>query len=382
MYWQREVFRSSATWARGGAYRQELPDAGLLGGILIHVSGTPVTDSMIATEKWRIKDFITELKIVGNGNRTIHAVTGPVLHAVNFLDGGSSLLDKAHNYGSSTLHYHAFVPFGRGIFDQQYGLDLGAWDSVEMLFVNDASSTYFSADWTITSILYWLREASPGQFIGYRSIEEYRKWTTVSDEWVYLDLPTEHRLRRLMLQVLADVDENNLAKTTPYNVAYEIKLKLRSGAVEVYNGNLRDLWYDNALYLGRDPIVGIEPYTSDGKGIHTGLGQVLAMGGVRLPHGGVQNTYGTSMVPGHDGQTLEREVPTDAEQDALILSGLAYENVAFFPFDFNGDPNSYLDLRAEGTVKLDVHTRSGAAYAGGTIRVILDKMIQGQGPVG
>ena len=382
MYVQREVFRSSATWTRGGTYRQELPDSGMLGGILIHVAGAPVTDSMNATEKWRIKDFISELKIVGNGNRVIHSVTGPVLSAVNFLDGGASLMDKAFNYGSSTLRFHQFIPFGRRIFDKQYGLDLSAWDAVEMQFTNDASSTYFGSDWTITSILYWLRDASPGQFRGYRSIEEWRKWTTISDEWKYLDLPTEHRLRRLMLQTIADVDSNMLAEATPYNVAYEIKLKLRSGAVEVFNGNLRDLWYDNALYLGRDPIVGIEPYHSDGKGVHTGLGQVLAMGGVRLPQGAAQNTYGVSMVPGHDGQTLEREVPTDNTQDALILSGLSYENVAFFPFDEDDDPGAYLDLKAEGTVKLDVHTRSGAAYADGTIRVMLDKMIQGQGPVG
>jgi hypothetical protein len=251
-----------------------------------------------------------------------------------------------------------------------------------MQFTNDGSSTYFSTDLSITTHLLWLRDAGPGSFRGYRSIEEWRKWTTVSDEWKYLDLPTEHRLRRLMLQTYADVDANVLDEATPYNVAYEIKLKLRSGAVEVFNGNLRDLWYLNALYQGRDPIVGIEPYQADGKGIHTGFGQTLAMGGVRLPHGAAQNTYGTSMVPGHDGQTLEREVPTDTEQDALILSGLSYENVAFFPFDEDDDPGAYLDLKGEGTVKLDVHTRSGATYADGTIRVMLDKMIMGQGPVG
>jgi len=43
------------------------------------------------------------------------------------------------------------------------------------------------------------------------------------------------------------------------------------------------------------------------------------------------------------------------------------------------EPMTYLDLTAQGTVKLEVKTRSGASYADGTIRVVLEKYIQGQG---
>ena len=380
MYRQSEVFRSGATWGIGSTYRQELPDSGMLAGISIHVSATPVTDSMNATEKWRLMDFITELKIVGNGNLTIKAITGQMQQGLAFIDGVPSLLDKMQNYGSSTWRYHTFIPFGRGLFDTECGLDLSAWDSVELQFTNDGSSTYFTGDWTITVILHWLREAAGAFSRGYFKTEEWRKWTTISDEWKYLDLPTENKLRRLVMQVIADVSATMTADATPYNVAYEIQLKLRSGAVDVFNGNLRDLWYDNAYRLGRVPFVGIEPYTTAAYGIHTGLGQSLAIGGVKLNHTAAESTYGPTLVPGNDGQTLQHYNASSSDQDGFIVAGLAFENCAFFPFDVPDVPESYLDLKADGTVKLDVHTRSGTDYDNGTIRVVLDQLIAHQGP--
>jgi hypothetical protein len=382
MYRQAEVFRSSATWPIGGTYRQDLPDSGMLAGISIHVSATPVTDSMNATEKWRLMDFISELKIVGNGNRMIKAITGQMQQGLAFIDGMPSLLDKMQNYGSSTWRYHTFIPFGRNPFDTECGLDLSAWDSVELQFTNDGSSTYFTGDWTITVILHWLREAAGAFSRGYFKTEEWRKWTTISDEWKYLDLPTENRLRKLVMQVIADVSATMTADATPYNVAYEIQLKLRSGAVDVFNGNLRDLWYDNAYRLGRVPLVGIEPYTTAAYGIHTGLGQSLAVGGVKLNHTAAESTYGPTLVPGNDGQTLQHYNASSGDQDGLIVAGLAFENCAFFPFDVPDVPESYLDLKGDGTVKLNVHTRSGAAYADGTIRVVLDQLVPHQGPSG
>jgi len=380
MYRQAEVFRSSATWPIGGTYRQELPDSGMLAGISIHVSATPKTDTMLTTVKWRLEDFVSELKIVGNGNRTIKALTGQMQKALAFIGGAPSLLDKAFNYGASTWRFHTFIPFGRNPFDVECGLDLSAWDSVELQFTNDGSSTYFTGDWSITVILHWLREAAGAFSRGYFKTEEWRKWTTVSDEWKYLDLPTENKLRKLVMQVLAACTTNAVADCTPYNVAYEIKFKLRSGAVDVFNGNLRDLWYDNAYRLGQVPLVGLEAYHTAAYGIHTGLGQSLAVGGVKLPHTAAENTYAPSIIPGDDGQTLRHYNASSGEQDGLIVAGLAFENCAFFPFDVPDVPESYLDLKADGTVKLDVHTRSGSDYDNGTIRVVLDQLIAHQGP--
>ncbi len=384
MYWQREVYRATATWTTGGTYRLELPDQGLLGAIMFHARNRQNTTGQTTYEAWRIMDYISELKIVGNGNRVIQALTGRVAHYKQFVDGGVSMLDVHMNYGTSTLRHHGLVTFGRKLFDLDYGLDLAAWDSVELQFTNDAGSGFTDNDFEVDIILYFLREASASQFKGYFKVEEWRKWTTVQDEWKYLDLPTEEKLRRLFIQVDAAVDSSTkVADTTLYNVAYEIELKLRSGAVSVYNGSLRDLWYDNAFLLGKEQMVGLQPYHANGQGVRTGLGQSFAFGGNRVEQvAGTQDTYGSQFFPGDDGHTLRRHVPTDPTQDSFIIAGIALENCAFFDFDLDGDPSKYLDLAEDGTVQLNVHTRDSASADDGTIRVVLDRLITGQGPRG
>lgn len=383
MYWQREVYRSGAEWKRGASYKQELPDHGLLGAIRFNVSTSMVTTGQQTMEKFRLMDWISELKIVGNGNRPLKAITGQVAHFLQWLDGGQLNLDVHTNYGGGTLRHHGLINFGRYMFDTDFGIDLSAWDTVEMQFLNDSSATYHDEEFAVDVILYWLREASPDQFKGWFKTEEYRKWTTVSDKWEYVSLPTEEMLRRLILQVNADRgDTYHEAEATLYNVAYEILLKLRSGAVEVWNAGLRDLWYDNAFMLARDPITCIQPYHSDSYAFPTGLSQSFGAAGARWEHGGAQVAGPTAIIPGDDGETYRRETDLSIDQDSLLVAGIAPESCAVFPFDLDGDPAKYLDLAREKTVTLDVHTRSGAAYADGTIRVILDRLVRGQGPRG
>jgi hypothetical protein len=328
---------------------------------------------MIATQKWRLLDWLDKLEVIANGSTPIKSFTGQVGHFFQWLDGGGAAPDQHFNYGSSTKRHHSIINFGRWPYDTEMGLDLGRFKSMELQFSNDGSATYFDGDFSIDIFGLWLRDAPVGQFKAYMKTEEWRKWTTVTDETQYLKLPEEAKLRRLVLQVIPPVDANMKSEDTAYNVADSIKMTKRSGQDEIWNASLRHLWYANYFCSGRDIIQPLQPYTSDGYGVHTGLGQVLSLGGVRLPHGGAQNTYGTSIVPGEDGATLTREVPTDSEQDAMLVMGLALENCATIAFDQTYDPVDFLDLKAEGTVELQVHTKNAATVDNGTIRVMLDR---------
>jgi len=381
MYWQREVYRSGVEWTRGGTMRLELPDNGLLGAIMFHVRTSMETTGQRTMEKFRLMDWINELKVVGTGGQVIKAITGQVAHYLQWLNGGQLNLDVHNNYGGGTLRHHGLLTFGRKLFDVDYGIDLATWDGVELQFKNDSSATYHDEEFAIDLILYWLREAPVGQFKGWFKTEEYRKITTVSDKWEYISLPTKEMLRRLIIQVQADRgDTYHEAEATLYNVAYEIALKLRSGAVEIWNSGLRDLWYDNAFMLGRDPITCIQPYHSDAYHFPTGLSQSFGSGSTRWEHSGTQDAYMSCIEPGADGETFTRICDSENDQDSMLIAGIAPESCAVFPFDLDGDPALYLDLAREKTVTLDIHTRSGAAYADGTIRVILDRLIRGQGP--
>ena len=376
MYWQYDLFRSGVTWTNGGTYIEELPKDGLLSSILVHAYRGGVTDSMLTTGNlWRLHDFIDPFEIVLNGSDKAYTLSGQVGRYFDWLDGSPALLDKRFNYGSSTKRHHTLINFGRYFQDPVYGLDLSKFNSVEVKFTNSGSSTYFGGDWSLDLILVMKRE-DPSAFRGYMRKEEWRKWTTVSDEWKYLELPTAHRIRRIVMQVIPDEDGTYLAaEATPYHVLSDIKLLLDSGRLEMFNGNLRDLWYINAFDMGRDIIQGIEPYHTQDYGIWTGLGQTLGMGGVRIPHDGVQDTATTSITPGDDSSSIRRMTDTDSDQDSMIVAGLSLENCSHFRFDHDPNPETWLDPNARKTVRLDCHTDSGATYADGTIRVCLDRYV-------
>ena len=376
MYWQREYLRKSATLTNGGTWREDLPKDGLLSGILFHISRQGVTDSMLTTQKWRLLDYLSKIEIIANGSTVIKSITGPVAHYLQWLDGGGAAPDQHFNYGSSTKRCHLMLNFGRRMFDPTYGLDLSKFDSVEVKVTNDGSSTYFGGDWSLDALCYYKRGGAAPGFSGFYRTEEWRKWTTVLDERKYLALPTEEVIRRIVLQVEPAVDANKAAKTTPYNVAYDIELYLQSGLLKVWDGGLRDLWYENYFDFGRDVIQPLQPYHTQDYGIWTGLGQTLGYAGARMPHNGVQDTASTSITPGDDSATLRRQTDTDSDQDALLVMGLALENCAVLRFDHGDDPADYLDPDLEKTVKLDIHTRNAASAAGGTIRVVLDRLIR------
>jgi len=154
MYWQREFLRSGATLPIGSYWREDLPKDGLLGGIQFHVRGTPVIDSMLATEKWRMLDFISKVEVIGDGTTVIKSITGPMAHYLAWLDGGGANPDKAFNYGTSTFRCHLMLNFGRRLFDPYYGLDLSKFKSVEVKITNDGSATSFPGDLTIDALCY------------------------------------------------------------------------------------------------------------------------------------------------------------------------------------------------------------------------------------
>jgi hypothetical protein len=377
-YWQWETFRNAASWARGGTFKPDkLPTNGLLSGLLVHAYRAGVTDSMIATQKWRLLDWVSKLEVVGDGGDAIKSLTGQMNHYMSWLALGGAAPDKHFNYGSSTKRMHTFIPFGRYMFDKDYGLDLSRWKSMELQFTNDGDATYFAGDWSVDVMLLWLRDAPAGQFKGFFETKEWRSITVEQNKTEYLVLPTKYPIRRIALQVLPPVDANMAAKITPYNVAKTIKLTKKSGQHKMFEDSLRQLWYVNYFANGRDVFQPLEPYTSDEIGVHTGLGQTLGEAGLRLSHSSAQSTYGTTIEPGDDASTLRRVVNSDSDQDALIVQGLALENCACFDFDPNYDPSEWLDPQADADVELDLTSADSADVVGGTYRVVLDRFRTG-----
>jgi hypothetical protein len=376
MYWQREYLRENTTMTRDETWREDLPKEGLLGSILLRMSVDGVSGAFAATEKWRILDFLSKIEVIADGSTIIKSLTGEVVNALSFYDQGIGNLDYWHSYATGTKWAHLLINFGRKLFDNEMGLDLSRFNNVELRITNDASSTYFGADPSLSVLQFFLRDAPGAAFRGHLRTEEWRKWTTVADAIEYLELPTERPIRRIIMQCIPDVDSNNLSETGMWNVADDVELSLKTGVLRVFKGGIDDLMWENAWDYGRELFSAPNLYMTADKGRRVGMGYVLmAVGGA-----GTQDGAGAGTIPTLEGRRTDNtQKPETYEADTLIstlVRGICPENCVVFRFDKPDDPTVYLDPQAQRTVKLDVHTRNASSAADGTVRVILDRYYQ------
>ena len=375
MYWQRLPIASAKSWDNGGTVEIELPETGLLSSLHIHAYRAGVTDAFATLNRWRLIDYISKVELLANESTIIKSITGEVAKGFTFADGGGGAPDQEFNYGSSTKRAHFALNMGRKLFDRKYMLDLSKFNSVKLKLTNTGTSTLFGGAWSVSVLGYFLRDVPASVPQGYMRTEEWQSWTTVQDETKTLKLPTEHRIRRVGLHVLPAFGTNANADTQSYNVLDNIKLWLKSKALQAMDESLRDLWYENYFHDGRERFAALEPYHSNGVGVKTGLGQTLAKAMGQMPQGGAPGANTVAVEPGNDGAS-QKLLRTGTDNYSWIMMGLALENLAIIPFDQDpDDPTTWMDPKAENEVQLDLHTANSATADNGTIKVCLDRLV-------
>ena len=374
MYWQMEYLREGAAMARNSTFRLDLPENGMLSALQLRIEGTAESGAFATTFNYRVCDFIDKIEIIGNGSTVIKSLTGNVLQALQFFDTGIASLDYTSTYGQATARFNVMLLFGRYLYDQMFGLDLSQWNNVEIRITNSATSTYYSADFTVALLGYWLRDG--GGFANYLRTEEWQKWTTVSDETKYLELPTENKIRRVIFQCIPPYDSgDNTFNTGMWNLIDDLEVSLKTGVLRIYKGGIDDLMRMNAILMQRLVMTYPQYYMTNAYSRYVGIGYVL--GGALI--GGAMNAAVTNVKSTLEiGNTNGTQTVIDHGEDYSFQGlhvGLCPENCLLFPFNLIDEPASYLDVNANATVKMNVHTRSGSTYASGTIRVILDRVV-------
>lgn len=375
MFWQREYIREGVSMTLNDTYRLDLPEHGLLGSLLLRISGSQASGYGASGADWRIIDELSKLELILDGARVCKSLTGYQVQALSAWDQGVMDPSVWRNYATNTQFSYLLVNFGRFLFDMDYGLDLSRYNNVEFRLANTATSSDFS-DLTISLLAYYLREASPSQFKGYLRSEEWRRWTTVADETKYENLPVEFPIRRILLQAIPSVDADNVEQTNMANLMDDIELNLDTGQTKVYKGGIDDLMRENYYDNGKPLIAGGFPYHTADKGIDVSLGYVTkAVAGPGSQDGAAAATN-TTIESGRTSFTQKLETSEADSPAALMVEGIAPYLTALFRFDQAWDPASYLDPQARATVQLNVHTRNASSAASGANSVVLDRLVR------
>lgn len=376
MRMQWYTYRTGKTLAYNDTYREDLPKSGYLSSIFVRVYGAGVTDAFNALEKWRLVDWLNSIKILGDTNDVLQSYTARLLQAAMIDKGYPAIRSQEFNYGSSTKRFQGYINFGRIAGDKQYGLDLSRYNNVEIQISNDAAVGQFASGLSVDLYLCLLHNTGGGNpFSGFFRTEEYRKITTTASKVDYIDLPSQGKLRRILLQVDPTVDSAENAQRSLYQTLDNVKYTLRSGAEEHLNCNPRMLW-DLAYLNGRDVVLtGGEPYHTSLEGIRTGLGQTIYKAGMAMPQGMASATPTIALQAGNDSST-QMILRTGTDNMSMLFAGHGPENTFTICHDWPEDSEeNYLDLAAENVAQLELKTGSDSNDTSATYRVLLDRLM-------
>lgn len=378
MFWQREYVRENIALALPGTYKLDLPEFGLLGSLLIRVTGTIAAGYGLGGYDWRIVDKISKITVLLNGATIAKSLTGFEAQALAVHDQGVMPPSEWKNGALEMQSEYFLINFGRYLFDSEVGLDLAKFKNVELQIENTASAASYS-DLTISILGFYQRDPLTPSFAGFMRSEEWRSWATAPDLTSYNDLPTEYPLRRIMVQAIPALPAaggSGIEITGMHNLMDDISLSLDTGVIRVWKGGIDDLIRENYLDMGK-PLISVgAAYRTAKHGINIGLGLVLGGATAQLTDTGAAPATLASLEADRNSSTQN---PTSYELSQYLgfaFVGLAPFLTGLFRFDYDYNPMTWLDPNVRKTVKLDIHSRNHVDVTAGRAAIILDRFVR------
>jgi len=375
MYWQNEYFRQNVSMTLNNTWREDLPKYGLLGSLMIWISGTTVIWLGLNGGSWRICDFISKIEIIGDGATVIKSLSAKQAKALAFFDQKISMPDAYKNAGAVTQRDYTLINFGRYLGDLEYGLDLSRFKNVEIRITNTASAAEY-ADLTISVMMNILRDAVPGQFKGYMHSEAWRSWVPVASEVQYLQLPSNWLIRRIMLQPVPGIDAATGAwYTFCNNLMYNIELAFMTGNERVWKDSWNMLVNNNLVDYGAYVFGGGSMLVNANYSLDVGMGNHLYKAGIAEGQAAARGTVPTTDATTY-AELLDFKDYAGLNPIFLMEIGMAPHNCGVFRFDHDMNPATWLDTKAKDVVKLDITTRSTATCTSANNYVVLDRLVR------
>ena len=375
IYWQPVKCVNKDSPTQNTTNTIELPKAGAIGSLLIFI-GSDQLNVARQTADWRLVDDLDLIEVKGNGTKNLKSVTGRTARALAWLDQRVFTPDVTREYATNTQFCRVLINFGERLFDRRRGLNAEKWDSLELKIKNSLSSTHFNSSTYSINAYAIMKRGDNGFPAGHFRTEEYKKWTTVATTWEYTDLPTEGKLRRLLLGLEPNTS-SGVAATNPWNYATQIKYFLKSREVEQYDFSAEYMQVLNLLDYEAEQISHItQNYHDADYGLWWGGGYPLAWSGMSISKDG----SGSSTVPTIGDETNPTVKPESYEGDSpfsMLIKGLAPESHIVFRHDRHADLTDMLDLSAPDVkpATFDVYSKN----ASGINRIILDRLFTAEG---
>src|SRR3990167_8495180 len=336
MYVQQSVILDAKAMTLNATHPEDMQRSGLLLRLHLLLSSDQVSGLGQNGGDWRLVDKISDVQLIGNGQRVIQALNAKEHQYRGYAGGHKVTIDTWRNYASNTQFCKVPILFGRRWLDPEMALNLANW--------------------------------SQGQ-LGYIKAEAQADWVPVAADTKGVDLPTQGRLHQLLLHLRPGVNGSNVANTSYTNLADLITLKTRGRTLPIMEHSASRLADENWYDLDGELITMGNVYINADAGFDVGIGRVVGRAGISVAKDGAAS--GT--LPTTSDNNDHTQVNETYEGDSPIgqwWRGQGYHNILSLPVAWGMDPSQWLDLAAERQVTLDVRTRSTATVTSAKNRVL------------
>lgn len=182
-----------------------------------------------------IFDAIDKIEIIADGVKTIYNLEPEIASYIHFLTMNGQYPNHGFNYAPSQRQtLELIIPFGRHLFDEEYMLDTGLYDSVQLRIPYTLNATYDTLATFKHNIVMWrpLEKLSPVGFIRSRSVQKETSNTAV--ETISHKLPMAYPWRYLGVRA-EDYDENITSGISA------VKLNVDEGRLVPFDLNINEL---------------------------------------------------------------------------------------------------------------------------------------------
>lgn len=354
--------------ANNATAKIELPEAGVLTAIKLAFEAANASGIHNAN-KARIVDRLTKVEITDGGTDTMESLTGQCFRALDFYHLKQVMSEAAILYGAKTQRSSIIIPFGEYIGDPKRGLDLGAWDEVDLEITNDAGATQWAdtalkVDVELISMMDL--PAVPSSY--YKHYQWRAEKPAAAGQYVRHQLPTTERVKRYFVQVDPDLETAGNPTADPTGDAYLWDFSFKERTEYVFkDARPKDVMRYNAGVYGQVQTAG-RYFASATQYFDLGIGYAT-----NAPAG-----WCTDAVPAATDY-LEMAESNDRYQVVKGVAGVNFADViaqgvgyyhTFVPFDsMSGEEPTFLDCSKTG--KGPVYLDWFGSAASHTVRSIL-----------
>lgn len=342
MYLKFDRHQEQKAMSNTATDKEKLPESGVLSAIQLDFRAT--NKSTITTiSKQRLIDHITKIEVSDGGTNVMFSLSGQELKALDFYHLGHVPPEYPAFYDLVVQNSTVIIPFGEKLGDPKRGLDLGAWDEVDLEITNDYTATDMTDKNLNVDIQLISMQDLPTPPTSYYKHYEWRSEKPSADgQWVRHQLPTLDKIRRYMVQVDPDLTTNRAMTANPFGSTYKLDFSFNERTKYVFKGaRPRDIARLNAAVYGRPRTTG-HYYQSITQKYDFAIAYIESLHCANMGQS-AWSSGAVTLANDDDRFQVSRGITVGSDQVDILATGLGYYHT-FVPYDaLSPDEMTWLD---------------------------------------